>query len=131
MQELGADFSLDYDQVDCCTGDARYDIFFDCYGNRSFPKARNVLTKNGAYINTIPGPRAYKWTLGNPFRTQTSHVVVVRSRRTDLDAICELIETEQLNPIVQQVYPIDQVHDAYRALETKRTRGKLAVCIAE
>ena len=130
MNELGADHTLDYEQVDCCRGDACYDIFFDCYGNRSFPKARQVLTRSGRYINTIPGPRAYKWTLANPLRRQTSHVVVVRSRRADLEAICDLIEGDRLRPIVQQVYPLEQAQEAYRALESKRTRGKLAIRIA-
>ena len=131
IAHLGADRTLDYGQVDCCKGDARYDIFFDCYGNRSFPKARQVLTKTGRYINTIPGPKTYKWTLANALRRQKSHVVVVRSRRSDLDTIRCLIEEGRLRPIVQQVYSIDQAQEAYRALETKRTRGKLVIRIAQ
>jgi 2-desacetyl-2-hydroxyethyl bacteriochlorophyllide A dehydrogenase len=127
VTELGADETIDYTEADCCSGDAQYDVFFDCYGNRSFKKASRVLTAAGVYISTIPGPRTYSWSLGNAFRRQKSHVVVVRNRMGDLSAIRELIEEGRLRPIVDTVYSRDQIKTAYEALETKRTKGKIAV----
>jgi 2-desacetyl-2-hydroxyethyl bacteriochlorophyllide A dehydrogenase len=127
MEELGAEVTLDYTVSDCCADGARYDLFFDCYGNRSFAQAQRVLTDAGVYITTIPGPRTYSWSLVNALRAQKSHVVVVRNRSDDLSAIREFIETGKLRPIVDTVYPCDQIKAAYVALETKRTKGKLAV----
>ena len=130
MADLGADATIDYTKVDCCEGEARYDVFFDYYGNRSFAKASSVLTDTGMYITTIPSVGRYAWSLGNPFRKKSSRVVVVKNRIADLDAIRDLIDSGQLRPIVDAVYPRAEIQQAYAALETKRTKGKLAVRIS-
>jgi NADPH:quinone reductase-like Zn-dependent oxidoreductase len=131
MVDLGADDTIDYTQTDVCAGSARYDLFFDCYGNRSFSKASRVLNSRGVYITTIPSPRSYSWSMANPFRRQKSHVVLVRNRMADLEAIRDLIESGQLRPIVDSIFASDDYKAAYRALETKRTKGKLAVQIIQ
>ena len=131
MAELGADETIDYTETDCCSGDARYELFFDCYGNRSFAKASRVLSDKGIYITTIPGPRSYSWSLANSFRGQKSHVVLVRNRMGDLSAIRELIESGKLSPMVDTVYSRGQIKEAYEALESKRTKGKIAVKIVD
>jgi NADPH:quinone reductase-like Zn-dependent oxidoreductase len=127
MAELGANETMDYTAEDCCQGSARYDLFFDCYGNRSFTKARSVLSPNGMYITTIPSPRSYGWSLANPFRRQQSRVVLVRNRVANLVSIGQLIDAQKLRTIVDTVYPLREIQTAYAALETKRTRGKIAV----
>ncbi|MEE2757913.1 MAG: NAD(P)-dependent alcohol dehydrogenase [Myxococcota bacterium] len=127
MASLGAESVVDYTEQDCCCLDARFDVFFDCYGNRRFTDARNVLSKNGMYITTIPAPRTFSWGVLNGFRKQKSRVVVVRKSKTDLIEITRLIESGAVRPIVQMVYPSHGYRDAYAALESKRVRGKLAV----
>ena len=129
MADLGAHEIIDYTQTDCCQGSTPYDLFFDCYGNRSFRKARPVLAPKGAYITTIPSPRSYAWSLKNPFRQQKSRVVVVRNRVADLAALSALIDQQELRVILEEVYPFSEIRAAYTALETKRTRGKIAVRI--
>ena len=54
MASLGAAETIDYTQTDFTRSEARYDVIFDCYGNRSFGKTKGVLTAAGTYISTIP-----------------------------------------------------------------------------
>lgn len=127
MSEIGADDIIDYTKTDFTTGKTPYDIVFDCYGNRSFAKTKPVLTEQGIYISTIPSARNYTTTAANPFRSQKSRVVVVRSKSKDLHAINQLIEAGALKPIIDSRFAFTEFHKAYEKLETKRAKGKITV----
>ena len=127
MSSIGADETLDYTKDDCCKLDTKFDVFFDCYGNRQFSDARQVLVDHGTYISTIPAVRSYSWGILNGLRSQKSRVVVVRKSKADLAEITRLIESGRVRPIVQMVYPQTEFKAAYEMLESKRVRGKLAV----
>lgn len=46
-----------------------------------------------------------------------------------LDTIATLVDSGQLKPRVEQVFPLEQLADAHRLVETGRVRGKVVVCI--
>ncbi len=129
LSTLGADETIDYEQTDCCQGSTQYDAFIDCYGNKSLVKTAGVLKENGIYLTVQPFPGAFIFPWMNIGRKQRSMVVVVQNKQEQLQEICRLIATEGLKPIVQQVYPATEIHDAFSMLETHHTRGKLAVRI--
>ena len=127
MSDLGAHHTIDYTQRDFVDGDERFDVIFDCYGNRTFEAVHPALTPNGLYISTIPAFSRYRSVIFNPLRTRKSSVVVVRARGHQLAEIADLIEAGDLRPIVERVYEPEAFREAYIHLESKRTRGKLAV----
>ena len=127
MHELGATDIIDYTKTDFAEESERYDLIFDCYGNRHFPQVRDVLRDGGLYINTIPSGRQYVHCLGNGLRSKKNKVVVVRSRPSDLRRIGSLIEDNRLRPIVDSTFSRSQIQAAYAKLETKRTKGKIAL----
>ena len=127
MPSIGADEVIDYTKHDFTEGKAPYDIVFDCYGNRSFSKTKPVLSETGIYISTIPAARTYGSTAANPFRRQKSRVVVVRSKRKDLEAIASLIESGAIKPVIDSQFALGDLHRAYEKLETKRSKGKIVV----
>ena len=127
MDSLGAQHIVDYTQTDFVELKEHFDIVFDCYGNRSFTKVRPVLSPGGVYITTIPSPRSYAWSIPNGFRKQKSKVVLVRSRQSDLKNIKDLVENEELKPIIDSHFERDDIHGAYAKLESKRARGKISV----
>ena len=127
MDTLGAQDVIDYTKTDFTKTDRRFDLVFDCYGNRSFAKVRPVLESDGNYITTIPSPRSYAWSVPNVLRRKKSRVVVVRSKQKQLETIKDMIESEALRPIVDTRFDRHEIADAYGKLETKRTRGKISV----
>ena len=131
MPDIGAHEIIDYTKTDFTEGKAPYDIVFDCYGNRSFSKAKPVLTETGIYISTIPAARNYTTTAANPFRSQKSRVVVVRSKSKDLRVLSQLIENGAIKPILDSCFGIAELHQAYEKLETKRAKGKIVVQLIE
>ena len=127
MPEIGADEIIDYTKTDFTAGQAPYDIVFDCYGNRSFARTKPVLARRGVYISTIPAARNYTTTAANPFRSQKSRVVVVRSKSQDIHAISQLIEAGAVKPVIDSCFPFAELRHAYEKLETKRAKGKIVV----
>ena len=129
MKAIGATNTVDYTKTDFTSLNDRFDIVFDCYGNRSFSKVRPVLEKNGVYITTIPSPRSYAWSMPNPFRQKKSRVVVVKSKPMQLSAIKDLIESKALRPMIDSQFERHLIHEAYARLESKRSKGKICVAM--
>jgi NADPH:quinone reductase-like Zn-dependent oxidoreductase len=51
-------------------------------------------------------------------------------RTEDLDALTELIEAGKLRPAIDRTYPLEQVPDAMRYVESGQARGKVVITIA-
>lgn len=129
MPELGAQRVIDYTKTDFALEHNAFDVIFDCYGNRTFEACHRALTQDGTYISTIPALSRYRSVIFNRFRQKQSKVVVVRARGTQLHTIASLIDAGVIKPIVERSYSFDDVHEAYRHLESKRTKGKLTVVV--
>jgi NADPH:quinone reductase-like Zn-dependent oxidoreductase len=50
-------------------------------------------------------------------------------RVDDLDALTVLIEAGKLRPAIDRTYPLEQVPDALRYVESGQARGKVAITI--
>ena len=130
VTELGADNVIDYTSQDVLAVDEPYDIFFDAFGNFEFGKVRHLLTPNGYYITTVLRQHIFRdqeLTKGDD--GQKARLVLVEPRAHELDELRVLIERGEIRPIIDKIYPLDQIADAHRHLETKRTRGKVVIQI--
>jgi alcohol dehydrogenase len=68
---------------------------------------------------------AVRTAVGHP----RARLVVVRSRRADLDTITRMVDDRALKPVIDRVVPFADAIDAVRHLETKRARGKIVISI--
>src|SRR5205823_4156935 len=50
VSSIGADKVIDYREKDFAQGQERYDLIFECVGNKSFAECRPVLTANGRFF---------------------------------------------------------------------------------
>lgn len=130
---LGADETLDYTQIDFkagLRGLGPFDVFFDVFGNQRFAFVRHLLSPQGAYVSTVPSPRVMLDALLTPLSTRRrARLVVVRSRRSDLDVLARMVAEKKLRPVIDTVYPLERVVEACRHIESKRSRGKVVVTI--
>ena len=58
------------------------------------------------------------------FGSQKIGFMLTDVKREDLLFLKELIEAGQVNPVIDRRYPLSEVPDAIRYLETMRARGK-------
>ena len=99
--------------------------------NQSFFRAKETLKPCSTYITTLPGFHAFVLA---PFINIISSkklrkvlIVPSKMRAKDLKVLKDLIEKGKLKPIIEKVYPIDQIREAHARSETGRVVGKIVV----
>src|SRR5262249_771799 len=124
---LGAAEVVDYKTTPTPTIDRKFNVIFDVFGNYSFAKLRHLLTERGIYVQTIPSKQIIKDALRTMLSQQKAKLVFVVSRRRQLEWINRQIEAGRLKTVIDRVFNFEQIADAHRQIETKRTRGKIVI----
>ena len=127
VKELGADRVIDYTKTELVELPDRFDAIFDVFGNYHFEKLKHLLAPRGIYVHTIPSTRIFKDVARTFVRRTRAKLVLVRSRRSQLDWIREQIDAGRLRVVVDRSFPLDEAAEAHRYMETKRARGKVVL----
>ncbi|MEO0322133.1 MAG: NAD(P)-dependent alcohol dehydrogenase [Myxococcota bacterium] len=131
VSELGADAHVDYAAQELRGLDARFDVIFDAYGNRSPQELAPILAPGGSYVTTVPSARAALWQARSFAGGPRSRLVVVRSRRRDLLSVSDAVRAGSLRAVVDRVLPFRELPAAHAYLETRRARGKVVVTLPD
>lgn len=142
VKSLGADHVIDYTKEDFTKGGQHYDVVLDNVGNRAPSESRRVLTPNGKYIlvggggvndNPWIGPfgMVIKTLLMKPFINQEMKMMMAEVKKEDLTYLADLMQSGKLKPVIDKVYPFEEIREAVRYLETGRARGKVIVTLPE
>ena len=130
-KKVGVDHVIDYTKDDVLKDKNTYDIFLDAVANQSFFNAKETLKPGGTYITTLPGFHAFVLA---PFINTISSkklrkVLIVPSkvRVKDLKVLKEMIESGKFKPVIEKVYPIEQIREAHTRSETGRVVGKIVI----
>jgi len=129
VKELGAEEVVDYGRTELANLDARFDVIFDVFGNYHFEKLRHLLGPRGTYVHTIPSSRIFRDVARTFVRRRNAKLVVVKSRRDDLDWLRQHIDAGRLRVVVDRSFSLADVADAHRYMETKRARGKVVLAV--
>ncbi len=140
LRSIGADHVIDYTLEDFTRGSKRYDIIFDVASNLTFSGCRRVLTPDGTYV--LIGhdhygeaghrwlgnvPRAIKLLLLSRFSTQLPKFDFSVDNQELLAALIELIEAGKLTPVVDRTFPLGEVPEAIRYLQSGQAKGRIVV----
>jgi NADPH:quinone reductase-like Zn-dependent oxidoreductase len=125
---MGADEVIDYTQQDVLHSEGCYDIFFDVVSNKSFAQAKPTLKPAGIYVRTLPSfETLILGPLINPFRAKKSKIMDCKASAKDLTIVKEMVENGKLAPLIEKVYPLEQVQEAHTRSETGRVVSKLVL----
>ena len=127
VSELGADRVIDYNQTELVDVDERFDAIFDVFGNYSFGKVAHLLAPRGTYVQTIPSSRIFKDVARTLVRRKRAKLVIVKSRRDQLEWIRQQIDAGSMRVVVDRSFALDEAPEAHRYMETKRARGKVVL----
>ena len=130
LRSIGADHIIDYTQEDFTKSGQTYDVIFDTVGKSSFSGSLRSLKENGTYLNANPG------LLGRVRRRWTSkrsskRVIPWTAGYTanNLLALKELIEAGTIKAIIDRRYPLEQIAEAHRYVETGHKKGKVVITV--
>ena len=138
VRSIGADHMIDYTREDFTRTGQRYDLIFQLAGTTSpfacwralAPKGRLVLS-SGDSPGRIIGPvgRIIKAILISPFIGQTLRPFVAKPSSNDLQFLRQVIEAGRVAPVIDRTYPLSEVADAIRYIETGHARGKVVISV--
>ncbi len=129
VRSLGADEVIDYLQEDFTKNGETYDVVFDAVGKHSFLRSRGSLVPGGLYVAT---DRLYNFPLALLTRwIGTKKVVfdVAGYKREDVLLLKELIEAGEYRAVIDRTYPLEDVVEATRYVESWQKTGNVVLTV--
>ena len=131
LRSVGADHVIDYTQEDFTRNGVVYDVIFDVVGTISLSQSNGSIAPNGTYLlaNPIRGQMlGGLWTR----ITSSKHVVLETASGTveDLIYLRELVEAGTIKTVIDRTYPLEQIVEAHRYIETGAKQGNVVITIA-
>ena len=131
VRGLGADTVHDYRITAPAALSAQFDCIFDVFGNQSLSGLRSRLAPRGRYVSTVPNLRNFRdHLLTRWWPGRRGLLVVVKSRRADLELLANWVDAGQLKPVVAQALPLAEMRRAHELIQSKRTHGKIILTVA-
>jgi NADPH:quinone reductase-like Zn-dependent oxidoreductase len=130
VRSLGADRVLDYMQEDFTKSGERYDVIFDAVGKHSFRRCRRSLVKGGTYLAEgglenlmlVPLTRV----IGD---RRVRFAIPPRYRKDDVLLLKRLLEDGSYRAVIDRTYPLEQVVEATRYVETGQKTGNVVLTV--
>ncbi len=142
LWSIGADRVIDYTQEDFTRGDERYDLILDLAGARPWSECKRALTPDGTYVLSGYdqfGSSGHRWfgSLGrfaklivvSPFERNLHPFRGAKDPGDRLVVLKDLLEAGTLTPVIDRTYPLGEVPEAIRYLETGRAQGKVVITV--
>jgi NADPH:quinone reductase-like Zn-dependent oxidoreductase len=127
---IGADQVIDYTREDFIRNGETYNLIFDAVGLQSFGRCKGSLKPGGAYLATdhLRNVPLALWTS----RFAGKRVVFPippRYTKQDLVFLSQLIEEGKYRAVIDRRYPLQDVIDATRYVETKQKTGNVVLTV--
>jgi NADPH:quinone reductase-like Zn-dependent oxidoreductase len=132
VKSLGANEVIDYTGQDFTRINKLFDVVFDAVGKSSFRKCRPLLRKKGIYISTELGYLAqnpFLALLTPLFRGKKVLFPIPTISKEDVIFLKELVETGHYKPVIDRSYPLVQIVDAYRYVESGQKIGNVVITL--
>ena len=138
VRSLGADHVIDYTQEDFTRSGQRYDVIVDAVGNHPLLAVRRALQPTGIHV-LVGGPKDELWLgpllsfmkspLLSKFVGERFVVMLAQMKVPDLVTLGELMQAGKVTSVIDRRYPLNDVPEALRYLETRRARGKVIITV--
>ncbi len=134
VRSLGADEVIDYTQDDFTRNGQTYDVVFDSVGKHSFRRCRRSLKPGGTFLETdlgffwhVPALALLSRWIGDKRVT----LAIPTYTKEEVLLLKELIEAGAYRAVVDRRYPLDDVIEATRYVETGQKTGNVVLTVSE
>lgn len=110
VKSLGADRVIDYTQEDFSAGGAQYDAIFDPVAKCSKSQAVTALKPNGTFVSMAK--------------------LSTKQSREEFIFLQKLIEAGKLKAVIDRCYPLEDMVEAHRYVESGRKAGNVVIQVA-
>lgn len=131
VKSLGADHVIDYTQEDFTQNGQTYDIIFDTVGTTTFAQSHNSLKEKGVYLHAVMVAAEIK---ASWFALTTGKKVVGGTPTVHPDPLgflTECLEAGAIKPIIDRRYPMTEIVEAHRYVDTGRKKGAVVITVVD
>ncbi|MFY0681537.1 MAG: NAD(P)-dependent alcohol dehydrogenase [Thalassovita sp.] len=133
VASLGASHVIDYTTDDFAQMGKRYDVIYDTLGVSTFAASKPALTKRGRYVCPVLSG-GLLWAMlsssvlgGRRAKFSATGLLKPNDLCTMLQRILLMVEDKTFAPVMDRTYPLAQLIQAHRYMETGRKRGNVVV----
>jgi len=134
IQSLGADRVIDYTVQDFTQIDETFDFVLDAVGKSSYFKCRRLLKPDGVFAATDLGPWGQNvWLALWSSISGRKRVVfpMPKSGKAVVEFVRQRLEAGDLRAVIDRTYPLADIADAYRYVETEQKTGIVAISVSQ
>jgi len=135
LLSIGADHVIDYTREDFTKNGLHYDLILDVVVKRSIFDYKCALSPNGICI-FVGGSmtRVFPNILLGALISKTGSKKIglgawKPNKKEDLDFLTELFEAGKVKPVIDRLYSLSEVPEAFRYLEAGHARGKVVITV--
>ena len=111
VKALGADRVIDYTEEDFTQAGETYDVIFDAVGKSSAARSKRSLNANGVFLSV----------LGSSGKETTEDLIFLK----------QLIEAGRIQSAIDRCYPLEQIVEAHRYVETGHKKGNVVITVEQ
>ena len=132
VRSLGADHVVDYLHEDFTRSGQTYDVIFDAVGKHSFRRSRRSLNPGGLFVDTDLG---FMWhgplvVLATRWIGDKKAVLgITKYTKADVLHLKELIEAGKYRAVIDRRFPLEDVVQATRYVETGQKTGNVVLTV--
>lgn len=133
-RSLGADHVIDYTGENFTQSGQRYELILAANAHRSIFDYRRALERNGTLVLVGGGwPEMLQVMLLGPllstFGRKKYRFFIAKLNKVDLLRLKDMLEANQIAPVIDRRYPLDDVAAALRYLEQGHAQGKVVITV--
>jgi NADPH:quinone reductase-like Zn-dependent oxidoreductase len=132
VRGLGAERVIDAGAGDFTADGQRYDVVIDAVGKSSFGRCRRLLLPGGMYLSSDLGRLAQNPALALVAPLWPGRKVAFPIPRHDqamVRSFARLLGAGRFRPLVDRVYPLEEIVEAYRYVESGRKVGNVVLAV--
>jgi NADPH:quinone reductase-like Zn-dependent oxidoreductase len=108
VKSLGADKVIDYIKEDFAQSGETYNVIFDAVGKSSSSRSKSSLKQRGVYLSVTSSTSE-----------KTENLVFLK----------ELIEAGKIRSVIDRRYPLEQIPEAHKYVETGHKKGNVVITV--
>lgn len=133
VQELGADFVIDYTKTDFTKNGKQYDIIFDTVGKTTFSACENSLTASGIFLSSVVSIPLLLQMMKTSFfgskkaKTSSTGMLPTKERLNYFLELKELLKANRIKTVIDHSYPLSQMAEAHQYVEKGHKKGNIII----
>ena len=130
VKSLGADHVIDYEKEDFTKNGVLYDLIFDVLGKGTFSSCKASLKRKGIYLLASFKTKKLLQMIWTSLMGQKKVVCAIAIPKTeDLLFIKGLIEGGKIHSIIDKCFPLEQIAEAHRYIESGKKKGEIVITV--